>query len=65
MDSYAGLERHVYVVDGIPEGIEPRPTPEVGGSHVTSAGAAWSLQATGAIKGRSAEDLERGAIHAD
>ena len=59
MDSYDGLERHVYVVDGVPEGVEPRPVPEVGGSHVTSAGAAWCSQTTGIIKGRSAEDLER------
>jgi hypothetical protein len=59
IDSYAGLERHVYVVDGVPEGVEPRPIPEAGGSHVTSAGADWRLQTTGIIKGRSAEDLER------
>jgi hypothetical protein len=46
IDNYAGLERHVYVVDGIPNGVEPRPIPEVGGLHVTSAGAAWRSQTT-------------------
>ena len=46
IDNYAGLERHVYVVDGIPNGVEPRPVPEVGGPHVTSAGAAWRSQST-------------------
>ena len=59
IDSYAGLERHIYVVDGVPEGVEPRPIPEVGGSHITSAGADWRPQTTGIVKGRSAEDLER------
>ena len=46
IDNYAGLERHVYVVDGIPNGVEPRPVPEVGGVHVTSAGAVWRSQTT-------------------
>jgi hypothetical protein len=59
IDSYAGLERHVYVVDGIPDDVEPRPVPEVNGPHVTSAGAAWRLQTAGIVRGRSAEDLER------
>ena len=59
VDSYAGLERHVYVVDGVPEGVQPRPIPEVNGPHVTSAGAAWRSQTTGIVKGRSAEDIER------
>lgn len=59
VDSYAGLERHVYVVDGIPDGVESRPVPEVGGLHVTSAGAAWRLQTAGILKGRSTEDMER------
>jgi len=59
VDSYAGLERHVYVVDGVPEGVKPRPVPKVGGPHVTDAGAAWRLATAGALKGRSAEELER------
>jgi hypothetical protein len=59
VDSYAGLERHVYVVDGIPNDVGSRPVPEVGGSHITSAGAAWRSQTTGIVKGRSIEDMER------
>jgi hypothetical protein len=59
IDSFAGLERHVYVADGVPEGVKPRPVPKVGGPHVTDAGAAWRLQTTGLLKGRSAEQLER------
>lgn len=58
IDSYAGLERHVYVVDGIPPGVKQRPVPGIDGPHVTDAGAAWRLQTTG-TKGRSAEQLER------
>jgi len=59
VDTYAGLERHVYVVDGLPEGVKQRPVPKVGGPHVTDAGAAWRLQTTAMAKGRSAEELER------
>ncbi|MHC4395739.1 MAG: hypothetical protein ACYS1A_08800 [Planctomycetota bacterium] len=28
VDNFAGLERHVYVVDGIPEGVQMRPVPQ-------------------------------------
>jgi hypothetical protein len=59
VDSYAGLQRHVYVVDGVPEGVKPRPVPKVGGPHVTDAGAAWRLETPGAMKGRTAEEIER------
>ena len=59
MDSYTGLERHVYVVNGLPEGVKQRPVPKVGGPHVTDAGAAWRLQTAGMTRGRSAEQLER------
>ncbi|MHC4395304.1 MAG: hypothetical protein ACYS1A_06575 [Planctomycetota bacterium] len=59
IDSFAGLERHVYVADGVPEDVKPRPVPKVGGPHVTDAGAAWRLQTSGLVKGRSAEQLER------
>ena len=59
VDSFDGLARHVYVVEGVPEGVTPRPVPQVGGPHVTDAGAAWRLEVTGAPKGRSAEELER------
>ena len=47
------------VPDGVPEGVRPRPVPKVGGPHVTDAGAAWRLGTAGALKGRSAEELER------
>jgi len=59
VDSFAGLQRHVYIVEGVPEGVKPRPVPRVGGPHVSDAGAAWRLAAVGALKGRSAEELER------
>jgi hypothetical protein len=59
VDSFQGLQRHVYVVAGVPEGLKPRPAPQVGGPHVTDAGAAWRLQSAGPTKGRSAEELER------
>lgn len=59
VDSYDGLERHVYVVDGLPEGVKQRPVPKVGGPHVTDAGAPWRLQTTAVARGRSAEQLER------
>ena len=59
VDSFQGLERHVYVVAGVPEGVKPRPAPQVGGPHVTDAGAAWRLESAGPTKGRSAQELER------
>lgn len=59
IDSFQGLERHVYVVAGVPEGVKPRPAPQVGGPHVTDAGAAWRLERAGLTKGRSAEEVER------
>jgi hypothetical protein len=59
VDSFAGLERHVYVVDGVPAGVEPRPVPKVSGPHVTGAGADWRLETTGFVAGRSAEQQER------
>jgi hypothetical protein len=59
VDSYAGLERHVYIVEGLPKGVKQRPVPKVGGSHVTDAGAAWRLRTAGMARGRSAEQLER------
>ncbi len=59
VDSFEGLQRHVYVVDGVPEGVKPRPVPQVGGPHVTDAGAAWRLGATGPVKGRSQAEVER------
>jgi len=58
-DDFDGLQRHVYVVEGVPAGVRPRPVPAVGGPHVSDAGAAWRLETTGMVKGRSAEDLER------
>lgn len=38
VDDFAGLERHVYVVDGIAEGVRPRPVPQPGGPHVFDSG---------------------------
>ncbi len=47
------------MVDGVPPGVKPRPVPQVGDPHVTDAGAAWRVEVTGALKGRSAEEIER------
>jgi hypothetical protein len=57
-DSFRGLERHVYVVGGVPDGVKPRPEPKPGGPHVTGAGAAWR-SAAGGMRERSAVELER------
>ncbi len=59
VDTYTGLERHVYVVDGLPEGVKQRPVPKVGGPYVTDSGATWRLQTTGKVRGRLAEELAR------
>lgn len=58
-DSFAGLERHVYVVDGVPAGVTPRPVPQPGGPHVTAAGEAWRVDVGGPIRGRSQAEVER------
>lgn len=59
IDRYAGLERHVYVADGLPEGVKPRPIPQVNGPHITHAGAAWQQQAVKSRRGRSPAELQR------
>jgi len=58
-DGFKGLERHVYVVDGVPAGVTQRPVPEPGGPHVTDAGKAWRIDAGGPIRGRSEAEVER------
>ncbi len=59
VDSFKGLERHVYVVEGVPAGVTPRPVPAVGGPHVTEAGKAWRLDTAGPVRGRAAEEVAR------
>lgn len=59
VDDYAGLERHVYVVDGLPKDVKPRPVPAIGGPHVTNAGAAWRRQDSPDKFGRSTEQIKR------
>lgn len=58
-DSFGGLERHVYVVDGVPAGVTPRPVPRAGGPHVTDAGKAWRVDAAGPVRGRSEAEMAR------
>lgn len=58
-DSFRGLERHVYVVDGVPPGVRPRPVPRPGGPHVSDAGKAWRIEVGGPVRGRSEAELER------
>jgi hypothetical protein len=59
IDSFDGLERHVYVVDGVPAGVTQRPVPQPGGPHVTEAGSAWRIDTAGPIRGRSEAEVER------
>jgi len=59
IDSFGGLERHVYVVDGIPPGVTQRPVARPGGPHVTDAGKTWRIDASGPIRGRSQVELQR------
>jgi hypothetical protein len=61
VDSYAGLERDVYVVEGVPQGVAPRPVPKVGGPHVAGAGAAWR-QVADSAEGRPTEQLQGGRL---
>jgi hypothetical protein len=58
-DSFAGLARHVYVVDGVPAGVAPRPVPKPGGPHVTDAGKAWRIDTAAPVGGRSEAEIAR------
>jgi len=58
-DDFEGLERHVYVVDGIPRGVKQRPVPKPGGAHVTDAGKAWRIDIGAVFTGRSAAETAR------
>ncbi len=59
VDSFEALARHVYVVDGVPAGVTPRPVPQPGGPHVTDAGKAWRIDTAAPVRGRSKAELAR------
>ncbi len=59
IDSFKGLERHVYIVDGLPKGVKQRKPPRPGDPTVTDAGAAWRVDIQASFAGRSADDVKR------
>jgi hypothetical protein len=56
VDNFGGLERHVYIVKGIADGIRKRPVPKPGGPHVFDSG--WRYDDVGDGGGGEMRELE-------